>query len=67
MLIVLVHNDGTVTEGIANYDYEVRINHEVIERGRVQDHHRKDGWEALIREIADQHRKLPPDTVDVAL
>ncbi len=55
MLIVLVHNDGTGTEEIANYDYEVRINSEVIERGHIQDHHRKDGWQALIREISDRH------------
>jgi len=56
MLIVLVHNDGTGTEEIANYDYEVRINNEVLEHGHVQGHHRKDGWQALIREIADHHQ-----------
>ncbi len=55
MLIVLVHNDGTGTEEIANYDYEVRINHEVIERGQVQDHHRKDGWRTLIGAIVDKY------------
>ncbi len=58
MLIVLIHNDGTGTEEIANYDYEVRINHEVIERGCINDHHRKDGWRPLIREIAD-HQPFP--------
>ena len=56
MLIVLVHNDGTGTEKRANYDYEVRINNEVIERGHIQGHDRKDGWQALIREIADRHQ-----------
>ncbi len=56
MLIVLVHNDGTGTEEQANYDYEVRINKEVIEHGRILNHHRKDGWQALIREIADCHQ-----------
>ncbi len=62
MLIVLVHNDGTGTKEIANYDYEVRINHGVIERGRVQGHNRKDGWRALIREIADRHPESMIDT-----
>jgi hypothetical protein len=56
MLIVLVHNDGTGTEVHANYDYEVRINNDVIERRRILDHPRKDGWQELIREIADRHR-----------
>jgi hypothetical protein len=56
MLIVLVHNDGTGTEERANYDYEVRINDEVIERGRIQGHDRKDSWQVLIREIADRHQ-----------
>jgi len=56
MLIVLVHNDGTCTQEIANYDYEVRINHEVIEHGRIENHNRRDGWQALIREIADRHQ-----------
>jgi hypothetical protein len=61
MLIILVHNDGTGTEEQANYDYEVRINNEVMERGRILDHHRKDGWQALIRDIADRHQ---PTTTD---
>ncbi len=61
MLIVLVHNDGTGTEEIANYDYEVRINHDVIEHGRILDHNRKDGWQALIREIADRHQPATTD------
>jgi hypothetical protein len=56
MLIILVHNDGTGTEEIADYNYEVRINHDVIAHGRILDHNRKDGWQALIREIADQHQ-----------
>jgi hypothetical protein len=59
MLIVLVHNDGTGTKEIANYDYEVRINHDVIARGRVLDHTRKDGWQALLREIAYRHPSQP--------
>ena len=59
MLLVLVHNDGTGSEEKANYDYEVRINNEVIERGRVQGHNRKDGWRALIREIVDH----PPASI----
>jgi hypothetical protein len=63
MLIVLVHNDGTGTEKIANYNYEVRINHEVIEHGQILDHHRKDGWQALIREIADRHKTSPSNVL----
>ena len=56
MLIVLVHNDGTGTEEIANYDYEVRINHDVIAHGQIVDHNRGDGWRALLREIANQQQ-----------
>jgi exopolyphosphatase/pppGpp-phosphohydrolase len=56
MLLVMVHNDGTGTKEIANYDYEVRINHDVIAHGRIADHNRGDGWRALLREIADQHQ-----------
>ena len=62
MLIVLVHNNGTGTQETANYDYEVRINHEVIEHGRILDHNRNDGWRALIREIADRHPESMIDT-----
>ncbi len=61
MLIVLVHNDGTGTVERANYDYEIRVNDEVIERGHIQGHHRKDGWQALIREIADHHQTSTTD------
>lgn len=56
MLLVMVHNDGTGTKEIANYDYEVRINHDVIAHGCIVDHNRGDGWQALLREIADQHQ-----------
>lgn len=59
MLIVLVHNDGTGNVKIANY--EVWINNEVIERGRIQGHDRKDGWQALIREIAEQSQSFAAD------
>jgi hypothetical protein len=64
MLILLIHNDGTGTGEIANYDYEVRINHDVIAHGHILDHNRKDGWQALIREIADRHQDPPPDQQD---
>lgn len=61
MLLVLVHNDGTGSEEKANYDFEVRINNEVIERGRVQGHNRKDGWRTLIKEIVDHQQASPTD------
>jgi hypothetical protein len=61
MLLILVHNDGTGSEETGNYDYEVRINNEVIERGRIQGHNRKDGWRALIKEIANHQQTSPTD------
>lgn len=67
MLIVLVHNDGTGNKEIANYDFEVRINHDVIAHGRILDHDRKDGWQALLREIADRHQDLPLDQQDPSI
>lgn len=52
MLIVLVHNDGTGTDASANYTYEVRVNSEVVEKGRITGHDRSDGWPALLLDIA---------------
>lgn len=52
MLIVLVHNDSTGTEEAANYDVEVRINERTIWTGRVDGHHRANGWPRLLEKIA---------------
>lgn len=52
MLIVRIHNDGTGTDASANYTYEVLVNNEVVESGRVIGHDRSDGWPALLLDIA---------------
>lgn len=57
MLIILVHNDGTGTDKKANYTYEVRINDIVIERGKIKDHNRKDGWRVLLGELLLKKKK----------
>jgi len=52
MLIIKIHNDGTGDERIGSYDWEVWINQDMIDKGRVEKHYRMDGWEQLLRRIA---------------
>ena len=48
MLTINIHNDGTGDEKTGNYDYQVRVNQEVIAEGRIEKHNRKAGWMALV-------------------
>jgi hypothetical protein len=52
MLIVYIHNDGTGTDKVGNYDYTVQINHQVLHQGRVEGHLRGYGAAALIEDVA---------------
>jgi hypothetical protein len=51
MLTILIHNDGTGTEKVGNYTYEVWINREVIEKGDITGHVRKNGWRELVHKL----------------
>ena len=51
MLLVLIHNDETGTREIANYDWETRVNEDIIASGRVESFQRRLGWEALVRRV----------------
>lgn len=49
MLTINVHNVGSDRpDGLSDYEYEVKINQNVIEKGTVKGHNRKDGWKCLI-------------------
>ena len=52
MLIIKIKNDGTGDVVKGNYDWEVWVNQDVIDAGRVEGHFRSDGWEQLLRRIA---------------
>jgi len=52
MLIIKIKNDGTGDVVKGNYDWEVWVNPNIIDAGRVEGHYRKDGWEQLLRRIA---------------
>lgn len=53
MLMIFIHNDGTGPENHSNYEYEVRVNDETIERGTLKDHDRADGWRALVSQLIE--------------
>ena len=66
MLIVTLHNDGTGTRDIGNYNVEVHINQTLLWDGRIEGHDRKEGWQKLVKLLADmvekehvKHGKLP--------
>jgi hypothetical protein len=61
MLIILIHNDGTGTDDSSDYTYEVRINQEVIEKGDIKGHDRKNGWKVLVHELTDCSKKYLTD------
>ena len=52
MLTIRIHNDGTGDVVKGNYDWEVWVNQNIIDAGRVEGHFRSDGWEQLLRRIA---------------
>jgi hypothetical protein len=51
MLTIIIHNDGTGTNESANYDYQVKINSELIASGEIVGHNRDDGWENLVEMV----------------
>ena len=57
MLIVEIVNDGSGTQVSANYTYQVRVNNVVIAAGRYEGHNRDDGWQALLKEIAEKSKE----------
>ena len=52
-LIIVVQNDGTGDVDKANYDWRAYVNDTMINSGRVENHYRKDGWEQLVRRVAN--------------
>ena len=52
VLIITIHNDGTGTEEVGNYDYKVIINDKVIKEGKIEGHYREDGWRDLVMQVA---------------
>jgi len=52
MLIIKIKNDETGDVVKGNYDWEVWVNQNIIDAGRVEGHFRSDGWEQLLRRIA---------------
>lgn len=62
-LILVFHNDSTGGEEDANYNVRVMVGDGTelrtrdIAGGRVEDHNRGDGWEALVRRFLDERLK----------
>ncbi len=54
MLIIKIQNDGTGTEKIGNYRYQVLINQTVIESGEVKEHVRSKGWQNLLDMLVNE-------------
>ena len=59
MLIILVHNDGTGTDEIGNYTYEVRVNSNTIETGEIKEHLRSESWKALLAKVVLPTQRVP--------
>jgi hypothetical protein len=53
MLTIRIKNDGTGTPEIGNYDFEVLVNNGIIDFGHVNGHKRSEGWQELVRMIAN--------------
>ena len=51
MLAIFIHNDGTGTSEIGNYDIEVFVNQTLIDNIRVEGHVRSEGWRTLVRKM----------------
>jgi len=59
VLIIQIHNDGTGTVEIGNYDVEVLITKSptkliTVAAGRVQGHIRSKGWKQLLKQIVEE-------------
>jgi hypothetical protein len=57
MLIITFHNDGTGNKTVGNYDVKVYINREELWAGRIEGHERKNGWQGLVRRLAEMAKK----------
>ena len=55
MLTLRIINDGFGDNESASYEYFVFINGREITRGTIGGHDRNDGWQGLVRMIADAH------------
>lgn len=51
MLIITFHNISPDGEQICDYDYQVRVNNDVIADGRIEGHERDNGWVELVRRL----------------
>lgn len=54
MLTLYIQNVKTVND-IADYEYAVMVNAEIIAEGGIIGHNRKDGWAPLVKRIAENH------------
>ena len=57
MLAIYIRNIKTTKDDIADYEYVVMVNAEKIAEGKIKKHKRSDGWEPLVRRIAQQEEK----------
>lgn len=62
-LIVVLHNLGTHAKHprFGNYEYQVRVNQDVIAEGRLLDHKRSAGWKKLVQQLLDQEKGVVRD------
>lgn len=66
MLILLIHNDSTGTQLIANYDWELRINTTTLAQGRVEQFDRTKGAAKLVAKVSQQLSKYPTPNYPMA-
>jgi hypothetical protein len=59
MLTLKIHNDGTGTHTIGNYDVSVMVNHKEIWCGRVEGHQRQLSWQDLVEQVLCSARGVP--------
>ncbi len=53
-LIIVFHNDSTGTSNKGNYNVTTYINKRSIWTGRIEAHDRREGWEKLVKMLAEQ-------------
>ena len=51
MLLVTFHNDGTGSEVWGNYNVVVYLNQKTLWTGRIEGHHRAEGWQELVNRL----------------
>jgi hypothetical protein len=52
MLALYIRNVRTKND-IADYEYLVMVNAELIAEGKIKGHNRADGWKPLVKRIAE--------------